>query len=945
MNQADWKHALELFDEGSELAPSERIPWLDAKCGADTDLRAEVERLLRASDSEDGFLAEEIAACAGALAGESVPRQIGQYRILNEIGRGGMGAVYLAERADGDHERKVAIKLVRPYLAASPSLIRRFRAERRILAGLQHPNIAQMLDGGVTVDGLPYLVMEYVEGLRIDEYCDRNSLGLVQRLELFRLVCSAVQNAHQTLVVHRDIKPSNILVTGDGSPKLLDFGIAKLTHPDDTTGDATFTMSIERPMTLEYASPEQIQGKAVTTATDVYSLGIVLYELLAGERPFRLGEPGPNALLRAICEQEPKRPSEVCKESAPWAPRLRGDLDHIVMMAIRKESLERYQSVEHLSEDIGKYLGGYPVNARRGNRRYRAAKFIRRHSLGVAAGAAFLGLTIAFAAAMAVENARVTRERDIAQRERVISQKVSGFLISLFEASDPFRNNGAQWTARQLLDSGADRLTKELQTEPEVRSELLETVGQAYKHLGALDQAEHMFREKLRAVDQVWGPGSEQAIRILRQLGDTERMRGRSSDAEHDLRAALGFAERLAPGQDYELAQTLNNLSLVEAAKGDNAHAAEHSRRAVAIIARYPKDPSESFTMQSNLGMILYNDGRAAEAEPILRKVLQERRTLLGENHPQVPTSMRRLATVVASRGGYVEAEQLYREAEAKFRTLLGPDHADVLLTRYYLAGLLTNEGRYPEAEALYRGTIEAERRVAPGGIEIGTWSSALAWTLFLEGKPREAEELLGQALTVVHAKGPGSVSEARTLVKRGSVLSAVRRFDDAQASLDAAFAIYQARKTPAGIDTAEAALAAAFLYRLRGTNEKARALFDQTVSACRGLPEPDELALATVLLAQAEFLIGVNDQEAARPLVPEALAIREKLLPVGSWPIDVAHLVQAELTGSASAAEASLAGLRSKLGDKALFTQAAEERVVEIHHPSRHGAFQFSLF
>jgi serine/threonine-protein kinase len=940
VNQGDWRRVLELFDEASEVAPGERVRWLDSACGPDTNLRAEVERLLKADDGENGFLQEEIASYVGGLAEPPLPERIGQYRILKEIGRGGMGAVYLAERADEDHERKVAVKLIRPGIAPGFSLIRRFRAERQILARLQHPNIAQMLDGGVTADGIPYLVMEYVEGVRIDEYCARNRLSLRERLELFRLVCAAVQYAHQNLVVHRDIKPSNILVTSDGTPKLLDFGIAKLTRAEGLTGDATYTAMTERAMTPEYASPEQIQGKGLTTATDVYSLGIVLYELLAGERPFRLTEAGAAALIRMICEEEPKRPSKAIAESTgALARQLRGDLDHIVMMSIRKEPVARYQAVEHLADDIGKYLTGYPVRARRGDRRYRAGKFILRHRLAMATVVAFLGVTVAFAAAMAVQNARVTRERDI-------SQRVSSFLISLFEASDPFRNNGAQLTARQLLDGGADRLTKELQAEPEVRAELLETVGQAYKHLGALDQAEHMFREKLRAVDQAWGPGSPQAIRILRQLGDTERMRGKSADAERDLRQALVYAERLPPGQDFELAQTLNNLSLVEAGKGDNANAAEHSRRAVAIIARYPKDPSEGLTMRSNLGMILYNGGRAAEAEPVLRQVLQDRRSVLGENHPQVATSMRRLATVAASRGGYAEAEQLYRDAAARFRKLLGPDHADVLLTDYYLAGLLSDEGKYPEAEALYRSTVEAEQRVASNAIEVGLWSSALAWTLFLEGKTRESDALLAQALTMVRSRGGGgAVREARVLVKRGAVQSALGRLDDAQASIEGALAIYRARKTPAGADTAEAALAAAALDRLRGANEKARALYQEAVLSCRGLPEPDKLLLAKLLLAQADFLIGVNEPAAAQPLVREALEIRVKQFAEGFWAIDVARLVQAELTGSAGVAEASLANLRSKLGDNALAVHAAAERVAAMREPSHARAVSLFLF
>ena len=333
MNQVDWQRVLELFDEASELAPGERGRWLDNACGADGELRTEVERLLRAGDQDDGFLEAEVASYAGTLAAAATPRVIGQYRVVKEIARGGMGAVYLAERADEQYQAKVAIKLVHFGSISHADFRRRFLRERQILASLRHPNIASLLDGGITEDGIPYLVMEFVDGLPVDEYCRRHSLSLTGRIRMFQLICLAVQHAHRSLIVHRDIKPSNILVTAEGEPKLLDFGIAKNLAGSGAAPTVALTGPAQRVMTLEYASPEQFRGEPVTTATDVYSLGILLYEILAGRHPFEEQRSDFLALQHAVCELEP--PPLVLAAGVKPA-----DLEYIVSKAIRWDPLE-----------------------------------------------------------------------------------------------------------------------------------------------------------------------------------------------------------------------------------------------------------------------------------------------------------------------------------------------------------------------------------------------------------------------------------------------------------------------------------------------------------------------------------------------------------------------------------------------------------------------------
>ena len=413
MTPERWQQVKALFEQALERPPDERAAFLDQACHGDEALRREVRSLL--SSHDDGFLDEPLSldAPSGDDGAAHTGQRIGAYRLVREIGHGGMGAVYLAERADGQFHQQVAVKFVR-HGVDSDTLRRRFRAERQILARLEHPHIARLIDGGVSEDGLPYLAMEYVEGTRIDHYCDAHHLSTNERLRLFLAVCEAVHYAHQNLIVHRDLKPSNILVTEGGTVKLLDFGIAKLL---DDNAAATPLDEVPRTgmrvMTPEYASPEQIRGEPVTTAFDVYALGIILYELLAGQRPYRLSGLSPGEMERIVCEKAPARPSTaVTREAQTDATRaatpeeisrmrstqpdklrrrLAGDLDTIVMMALHKDPSRRYRSVGQLSEDLRRHLDGLPVTARPDSFAYRISKFIRRHWMGVAA-AVFISL-------------------------------------------------------------------------------------------------------------------------------------------------------------------------------------------------------------------------------------------------------------------------------------------------------------------------------------------------------------------------------------------------------------------------------------------------------------------------------------------------------------------------------------------------------------------------
>jgi eukaryotic-like serine/threonine-protein kinase len=512
VEQEKWNRIKALFNAAIELEPSRRAAYLDQACGGDQELRAEVESLLahhevtRDPAHQPGSGLTDSPGSSFQHAPAPADQRIGPYRVIREIGHGGMAVVYLALRDDDQYRKRVAVKLVRRGVD-DDDILRRFRNERQVLAALDHPNIVKLLDGGSTQQGLPYLVMEYVEGLPIDEYCDNQRLTITERLQLFRTICGAVQYAHQNLIIHRDLKPTNILVTPDGVPKLLDFGIAKLLNPEFSAHTLLVTQPNLRVMTPEYASPEQIRGLPVTTATDVYSLGVVLYELLSGHRPYRLHTHTPLEVERAVCEEEPEKPSTAVsragdpasldsatsgaaetvsrnRENSPdkLRRRLQGDLDNIVLMALRKEPQRRYASVQQLSDDVRRHLEGLPVIARKATLLYRASKFARRNRVAVTA-AALIVVALVVGMAVAAWEAHVARqERMLAEaRFNDLHQLADSFL---FEFDDAVKNLRGSTPARALVVRKALQYLNRLSNESTGDPKLHEDLAHAYIKVG-----------------------------------------------------------------------------------------------------------------------------------------------------------------------------------------------------------------------------------------------------------------------------------------------------------------------------------------------------------------------------------------------------------------------------------------------------------------------------
>ncbi len=763
MTREQWQNVRKILERALELDPAECAQYLDEACAGDAELRREIDSLLAANNQATrGFLAGQAIDQVGdllELGSDTLQgRRIGPYQVLEEIGHGGMGTVYRAVRADDQYQKQVAIKVVRSGLGDRLA-IQRFKAERQILANLDHANIARLLDGGATEDGRPYVVMEYIEGLPIDEYADSRSLNLRARLKLFRTVCSAVAFAHQRLVIHRDIKPANILVTESGDPKLLDFGIAKIL--DDQQGEGEATVTLVRVMTPEYASPEQVRGEPVTTATDVYSLGVVLYGLLTGRRPYRVSSKTPHDMAQAVLETEPEKPSIQNR-------RLRGDLDNIVLKALRKEPERRYASVEQFSGDIGKHLDGLPVSARPDTLAYRGSKFVRRHKwAAIAAGLAVLALVGGMAATL--------REAYIAQRERGIAEQRFNDTRQLansllFEVYDAIENLPGATPARKVLVDRAlqylDKLSKESKGDLSSASNLAleRELAAAYERVGDVQggfRASNLgdtagfiasYQKALAIREAVLRsePGNVQAEReLLRthgRLSDALLAAGDLKGSVNQLKQLLPIAEKLAAGDPNNLTNR-RNLALAyldygwkRAPLGDSKGSLEDCRRAAGMLeAVSTADPSNKLTKRvlalayGRVGELLsMYEGQHAESLAMHQKALAIEGELLRQDPRNTDLgrldawdTMRTGEEILAG-GDVDQAIEKYRDALSHFRALSDADpksvqfHSDLAAVLARIGAAHLAQAKAAEARAeLSRSLAELDYFAAAQALDI----------------------------------------------------------------------------------------------------------------------------------------------------------------------------------------------------------------------------------
>lgn len=781
MNSGRWQKLKEIFNEALEREQDERKAYISKACGDDQKLKKEILSLLKAYH-KPGILDNSPGQLISSAFFQHEPvnkkgEKIGSYKILERIGQGGMGCVYIAERSDGQFEQKVALKLLRTGFT-SANQRQRFLAERQILASLNHKNIARLYDGGVTRESQPWFAMEYVEGQPIDKYCTANNLSLNERLKLFRKVCEAVQYAHRKLVIHRDLKPSNILVTQNDTVKLLDFGIAKVINQKEEIAEKdTLTQTGFLPLTPAYASPEQIQNNAVTTASDIYQLGIILYELLCGCQPYDVSGKTPSEIERIICEELPKRPSTAIKSltdsqenlhnfatNRPAEPdqlqkQLRGDLDTIIMKSLRKESIRRYDSAEQLATDIQNYLAGRPVTAHPDSLTYRTTKFIRRHTLGVAASAAIILLLLGYAATITWHSQRTRAALEQSQRETEKAEQVTNFLISLFEQANPYRKNeftaalNDTLTTTELLSQGATRVRQELSDQSLVQAKVMYKLGRIYRMLGHFDKAEPLLEDALstqRNHSSV-NPANlannlHELARLLRNKGEIERPKKLYEEAIEIQHRHLGdkhadiannlhelgiiaaregkfnladslFNEGLAMqksvlGQDHpDVATGLHLLGLLHVLKDDLSDAERLLRQSLDIRRNYAdSDHPQIAETMDRLGQVLIKQGNIVDAEPLLRKAWDIRKKHFRKKHPTRAVSLNNMGRLLLEKNNYEEADRMFKEAQNIYTDLYGPKNMDVASTLMERARVYKSKGDLYTSEKFYQKAISIQR-------------------------------------------------------------------------------------------------------------------------------------------------------------------------------------------------------------------------------------------
>jgi len=821
----------DLFHRGRELPPSEWEGFAERECVSDAAMRRTLLAMLR-SEGEAFSWFEAAESELGLFWEGAAPESIGPYRVLRELGRGGMGTVYLCERDGEEFQQTVAVKCMR---REGTEVLRRFLAERRILSRLEHPGIARLLDGGRSENGEPYIVMEYVPGKPLSEW-PAEGRTLSEKLRLFLAVGEAVEYAHRNLIVHRDLKPANILVTATGQPKLLDFGIAKLL--DVPESDATIPGG--SPLTPHYAAPEQLQGGAITTLTDVYGLGALLFELLAGRRPSGPGDAPP-----------------------PTVPR---DLGHVIRKAMDSLPENRYPSVAALLGEIRSFQAGGPVQARGPGVLYRGSKFIRRHWIGVGFAASLLILS----GVLAVQSRRLAHERDKAQQ-------VSKLILGLFNVSDPDDARGRVVSAREVLDRSVPKLRTELASQPEVRADLLDLAGQIYHKLGEYERASPLLEEALQVRRQSQGPAHDDVAESLYQLGLLRLNRGDYAGAERDLRDVLAARSNSHPLSPV----TKNYLALALLRRGKNDEAEALFREALTALRVRPESPelAEGLT---GLGFVRFAKGSSAEAEALFREALEIRRRTLGSDHRAVAETLNNLGSVLSRQGRDKEAEPLQQEAINIFRKVYGDQHPKLATALNNLGLAYMGSGDDATAEPLLRESLSIRRaRLGPDHPDLAQTLGNLGLLLQNRRAFAEAEQLSLEALAIRRkAFGPGGhTTIVQSLGNLGQLRQAQGRLREAEPLLREALAMSEKVSGPDHPNTANCHQNLAAALDQKG-DPQAEAHYREALRVRRKVLPAGHPHIAYSLAGLGRWLIAHGRRDEGVVLLREALAIREKTLP-----------------------------------------------------------------
>ncbi len=839
-----WEQVKDLLYRAMQLDPAQRAQFLDQACSSDCALRAELESLLAGDeDVRSSFLQSRPLGSDSPPSDDSSALKPGQlfaqrFQLVRKVGEGGMGQVWLAEQTS-PVRRQVALKLIKVGMY-DQSVVKRFQTERQSLAIMDHPAIAKVFDAGATAQGQPYFVMEYVPGLPITEYCDQKKLKIADRLELFIQACEGVQHAHQKAIIHRDLKPANILVVevdGKPMPRIIDFGLAKPTAPQ-ADGETMFTQIGHFVGTPGYMSPEQADPsvKDIDTRTDVYSLGAVLYVLLAGSQPFAptSDEKLPlHELLRKVREEEPPSPStrvsgdrqtsSTTAEARGTDPKelaslLRGDLDWITMKALDKDRARRYGSPAELTADIQRYLSHEPVLARPGGVRYLIGKYARRHRVGVSVAATLVLLLAGFSVLQTVQLRRITRERDRANR-------ITDFMTNMFKVSDPSQARGNSVTAREILDKASNDIGKGLAKDPEAQSQMMQVMASTYTNLALYDRAHDLAKVALDNRMTKLGPNDPQTLESMSQLGWILVRQGHYDDAEKLLRQALTSEQHVLGAEDQHTLETMDYLAVDQGYQGHYAEEEELEREVIKVgtpglgpenervlhakhylgvalwdQARYPEagqvfsdlvdadrrvfgpDDPKTLNALGNLALVRQSDGDNAEAESLYREVLAAQEKVEGIQHRDTTFTMENLASLLIDEGRFAEAEKLSRTAMTVRTRILGPEHHDTLVSKLNLSIALFKEGHVEEAEKMQRNLLASQIRLQgpehPNSLEMQTY---LAETLIKEKRYAEGERLARATyedqVRIIGLQHSETVDTLRQLAR---ALALTHRYDEA---------------------------------------------------------------------------------------------------------------------------------------------------------------------
>jgi serine/threonine-protein kinase len=775
---AFWDEVEGIFSDALALDPPVRAGLLATRCGDRADLRAEVQSLLEAHDRATAFMGRATLASdaptdffsTGVHAGDTV----GAFRLVSRIATGGMGTVYLGERVAGDFTQRVAIKVIAAPLTREADA-RRFRTERQILASIRHPYIVSLIDGGVTPRGEAFLVMELVDGVPITQYCRERGLALQARLELFRQICDAVHHAHARFIVHRDLKPANILVTAEGVPKVLDFGVATLLENPLAAGpdqhDARIAARTEAgpgPLTPGYASPEQMRGLAITTASDIYALGVVLYELLTGTRPYETAGKPLDEVMRLVVDADTTRPSlstPNSQEQPPydWRRALNGDLDAIVLKALRKDPPERYASADALSKDVERYLNGRPVEARAPSAAYVARKLVARHTIAFTSAGLSL-LIVVGALAVALWQARVARvERDKARAEATKARTATAFLGRVFQSANPVQTRGQTVTARELLDAGTQSITSELQGQPDVQASLLIVMAQAYERLGIVDRAMPLAEQALALRERSKAPPAELSDALF-VVGSLYRRQGRPREGVPLLERAVRLREANVGPDDPELARSLAALALSLEAIGRPDGVPDMIRRAIRIQERADPKSAALALLYNNLATVLHRRGELAGARDAYDKSIAVYNLSTETANWGIAMPLLNLGTLLREREEIDAARPYFERALDIDRKIFGPESAPTAYTLACLGDLARARGDLKAAHQLLGDSLRIygiSRK--PDHLDLVAPLTYLAQTDLTEGHPREAIPLLERALAIsekTHGRDHSAVAD-----------------------------------------------------------------------------------------------------------------------------------------------------------------------------------------